>query len=514
MDSWKPKQGATRRDVITTAAAVGMTAGIAPLTRRARAQSGKRPHAVIVGAGLAGLCTAYLLQREGWTYTILEAERNHVGGRVRTIPIGNGLYWEAGAMRIPDNHKITLKYVDEFGLKRRKFVMDTHFYFARGRKERDEAKVREVYKLEPAEKDKLSKDLWELSVHGARDRLTSQEKEELSSANVFTSATLQNLDRLSLRRLIEQAHLAGAPLSEEAIEYLLFGYGNLTLQHSASTEFLREELNKVWDPPFHQIVGGSSQLPQGFRTRLKTAPKMGCEVIRLEQDASNRVTAVYRTAGGGVEREHGDFLVCTLPFSVLSRIEVEPMFSGEKRRAIRDFWYEPATKIVALTKRRFWETDDGIYGGSSITDLMTGSIYYPSDNAPANLEGKPSESVSRGPGVLILSYAWGQDARRLGAMPASEREALALRQVSKVHKQLSEPGMVMQTASWTWDSYRFASGAFGFYMPGQFVSMHRHVIAPEGRIHFAGEHCSHGHSWMQGALESAEAVTKALLTRG
>ena len=115
---------------------------------------------------------------------------------------------------------------------------------------------------------------------------------------------------------------------------------------------------------------------------------------------------------------------------------------------------------------------------------------------------------------MILSYAWGQDARRLGAMPASEREAFAVAQVSKVHPRLSEPGMVLKTASWAWDQYRWASGAFAFYLPGQFTRIHQQVLAPVGRIYFAGEHCSHSHSWMQGALESAESVTKTLLARG
>ena len=65
--------------------------------------------------------------------------------------------------------------------------------------------------------------------------------------------------------------------------------------------------------------------------------------------------------------------------------------------------------------------------------------------------------------------------------------------------------------SWAWDTYQWAGGPFALYMPGQFARMHRHVVAPEGRIHFAGEHCSRSHSWMQGALESAHDAVKVLL---
>jgi len=106
--------GPNRREVIRTAAAAGVIAGVVPFARRSQALSGTLPHVIIIGAGLAGLCAAYQLQKKGWSYSILEAERNHVGGRVRTRPIGNGLYWEAGAMRIPGNHDITLRYINEF----------------------------------------------------------------------------------------------------------------------------------------------------------------------------------------------------------------------------------------------------------------------------------------------------------------------------------------------------------------------------------------------------------------
>jgi monoamine oxidase len=65
--------------------------------------------------------------------------------------------------------------------------------------------------------------------------------------------------------------------------------------------------------------------------------------------------------------------------------------------------------------------------------------------------------------------------------------------------------------SWSWDSHPWAGGAFAQYLPGQFSSIHQDVICPDGRVYFAGEHCSHNHSWMQGALGSAESAVAAML---
>src|SRR6184192_4099382 len=72
---------------------------------------------IIIGAGMAGLSAGYELSQAGHDVTILEA-RTRPGGRVQTLrePFSDGLYAEAGAARIPDNHDLTLHYVKHFGL--------------------------------------------------------------------------------------------------------------------------------------------------------------------------------------------------------------------------------------------------------------------------------------------------------------------------------------------------------------------------------------------------------------
>lgn len=72
---------------------------------------------LVLGAGMAGLVAAYELSKLGHDVTVLEA-RTRPGGRVHTLrePFSDGLYAEAGAARIPDNHELTLKYVKEFAV--------------------------------------------------------------------------------------------------------------------------------------------------------------------------------------------------------------------------------------------------------------------------------------------------------------------------------------------------------------------------------------------------------------
>lgn len=92
------------------------------------------------------------------------------------------------------------------------------------------------------------------------------------------------------------------------------------------------------------------------------------------------MTAFYRD-NKGLESVSGDYLICTVPLEVMHRIEFAPGLSAGKLRTARQVTYDSSTKVLARTSRRFWESDEGIYGGGTYTDLPTGITYYPADNA-------------------------------------------------------------------------------------------------------------------------------------
>src|SRR5579862_717778 len=73
---------------------------------------------IIIGAGLAGLVAAHELTNAGNQVIVLDTQLRP-GGRVYTLrdPFSDGLYAEAGAARIPQEHDLTRGYVTEFGLK-------------------------------------------------------------------------------------------------------------------------------------------------------------------------------------------------------------------------------------------------------------------------------------------------------------------------------------------------------------------------------------------------------------
>lgn len=50
------------------------------------------------------------------------------------------------------------------------------------------------------------------------------------------------------------------------------------------------------------------------------------------------------------------------------------------------------------------------------------------------------------------------------------------------------------------DDYSFGQAAI--FAPGQLETLHPYITAREGNVHFAGEHTSLKHAWIEGAIES------------
>jgi monoamine oxidase len=112
----------------------------------------------------------------------------------------------------------------------------------------------------------------------------------------------------------------------------------------------------------------------------------------------------------------------------------------------------------------------------------------------------PDHGRETGRGVLLASYTWSENAQRWGSLAPSDRIAQALENVALIHPQVTQEFEV--GTSYMWHHDEFAGGAFALFDPGQQTRLYEAIAAPEGRIHFAGEHASLAFAWIQGAIES------------
>lgn len=439
---------------------------------------GARKKVLIIGGGMAGLVAAYELKRQGHEPLILEAQ-GRVGGRVYTLraPFAYGLYAEAGAMRIPRAHNLTLEYCALFNLPMRPFVMGNPkgIVYVAGQRmtaaEANEHPERLPFNLSPSEHGHSADDLWQRAIAELREMVEHHGEKAWPEI-------VKRYDEYSLYEFLRHKGF-----SQGAIEfYAVMNFVESDL-HNSFIEVLREELGGAY-VDMQSIVGGMDLLPNAFYRELEECVRFGAEVRSIEQDAEG--VKLHCRIGPDRVTFNGDYIICTVPFSVLRPIEAD--FSREKERAIRQLNYHASTKILLQVRDRFWEKEDGIVGGASVTDLPIRRMNYPPTDP----------STTRG--VLLASYTWGQDALQWGAMDAETRVTEALDDVSRIHPKIRHEFEV--GASHAWYSDRWARGAFALFAPEQQTMLQDAILKPEGRVYFAGEHCSLYHAWIQGALES------------
>ncbi len=440
-------------------------------------KNGKPKKVLIIGAGLTGLSAGYELLQAGHEVQILEAQ-HRVGGRIYTLrePFAQGLYGEAGAMRIPRAHSLTMAYIEKFNLKTRDFVMgNPQAYVHVGGVKRRIADVQmdpELmgFQTSAKEKGKLAGDIWEATIRPLADKVEKEGWGEI----------IAKYDQYSVREFLE---LNG--WSEGMIE--MFGLLNNqeSVMNSSFLELFREDGGNYYTN-MCEIVGGSDHLPNAFLPVLESHIRYGAKMVAIDQ-SPDEVIVHYQTRAGRFEAR-GDYAIVTVPFPVLRHVEVLKPFSRAKQRAIRQLHYDASAKIFFQTRRRFWETDEGIYGGGTVTDLAIRNLFYTD-------YGKET-----GRGILLASYTWSEDAQRWGSLAPHERIEQAIENVAVIHPQIKEE--FEAGASHMWHDDPFAGGAFALFDPGQHTLLHDEIIKPEGRIHFAGEHASLYHAWIQGAFES------------
>jgi len=461
--------------------------GLALATNR-RLRAAESAEVIVLGAGLAGLYSAMLLEEQGFRVTLLEAS-DHVGGRVQTRNIGGRLH-ELGASDIGVMYARVLDMMDRLNLERvpSSLRIEPFSYHVRGQL------------LRPEE--------WESSDSNLTvgdERVVAPPRMESHLLNRFNP--LSELDEWLAPDSREldvpiAAFLQQKGVSDEAIR--LFGktYNGIGMGRTSALQLFRDNTRLQFGikafmkmkeagqnvAPLSQIKGGIQRLPEAMAASLKTEIRFGKAAAAVEHNATGAEVACVDGS-----RYRADFLVFAVPLTSMRRIAVSPSLSPDKSAAMSDMRYYSATKFYLRPKSKFWETDG--YGASMWTDGPVERAFAGTDE--------------NGEVHTLLVWINGQGSQRIDEYDRETATRIVLDTLAKIRPASKDQLEVMHYHSW--GRTAFIGGCGHTYSAGQVSRFAEILPLPDGRIHFAGEHTRRREFGMESAMASAERVVTEIL---
>lgn len=456
----------TRRTFVA-ASGLSLMANCAPSVR-----IGQDADVLILGAGLAGLHAARMLEADGFKVLVLEAD-SHVGGRMRTLDNLPGRP-EAGGQQVGQSYARIRSSAIDLGLNI----------------------------VPPAPGGSRAKTMvFNGRAFDAREWVAAPDnpfpdafKSATPDTALFMAAFRENplVDQYAWREIgpeadiSAEAHLTAKGFDPEALSLCNIALNANDLSTYSMLNLWRTLTLFTLDTssgPSEEIEGGSQRLPEAM------AASLASEAVRLNE----AVSAISADASGVEVRTNqrtyrAPFCVNTLPFAVLKNLSLE--IDGTTAPL------QPIIEKMPYTQ---------------IQQVHLELEQAPADDLPIMMwTDTPIERVfpvRNAAGETVSLTCW---VNGVGTRPSTSDEdwkALAEETLLQSRGIKAKAHAVVR-----WDKNQpLSGGAYMHWAPGQIQPWAERVTQPSGRLHFAGEHTSYLHTGMEGAMESGERAAYAII---
>ncbi|MEH1873201.1 flavin monoamine oxidase family protein [Nostoc sp.] len=411
---------------------------------------------IVIGAGLAGLTAAYELVRAGFDVQVFEA-RERVGGRVQTVFLGAEQHGELGAEFVDDNHTALISYATQFNLKLEPafefpddlcYDIDGNFFTQKTLLSQQQDSLNDVYQ-------KL-------------DQLFEQLADPAQTLAQWLTAN--SIDPFACKIVRQQSYGMYAA-DPEAI-----GVGFFAYSATSGDRNLR-------------IRGGSIELATAFARFLGDRIHINTPVVRIQQQEQT-VAVSIKTLQGQVE-VFSDWIVVTIPWSVLRHLSIEVPLTQAQREAIAYLPYGVSVKTLLQYSNRFWQQSNF---GLLVEDRPYQTIWE-------------STLTQIGEAGILACTSSGTPSRNISGHSVE----FAQQTVSALYQNAPK---AIATATHDWAADPWSQGSYCYFAPRDLKSWRSDLPYSAFRVIFAGEHTAPIEycGYMEGAIRSGQRATEQILT--
>lgn len=448
------------------------------------------PDVIIVGAGLAGLSTAYQLKKEGKSFVIIEMSP-HIGGRIRTASYTENVSAEVGLEEFWENNPI-LPIFKELGIPLEKSATGFSSFISNGRINTFTQNTKtEFLKSFLTEKEINNFQIWDHKASEIYKKISTgtMTPDLLALKNISFANWVRKHKNLTLK-VQEIIRIESEPEYATSWERI-----------SALDGILEWHLFSGEGAQSYHIAGGN------HLGAIAIADSIGRDKIMLSQQVininskSNGVEVITTDADFKQQTYFAKYVVTTMPLFRLNEIQFNPPLTSDRTEAIQtQTWgsYFTAHLIFSEEAQKYW-TLNGIEILPILTDGPLGVIY--SGNSPVDSKIKTKETILN----LLVS---GDHAEVFNNRAGSLDEVKA--QLLKNLESLW-PGVCKHLKKQIF--YRYHPRAIASWPVGRsrLDSLSDLMRKPQGRVYFAGDFTEGTHS--DGAAHSAIRVVHDIIEK-